>query len=121
MASLKEEARLILDDARTGVAWLAIWKTGRTWHAEAIYDVEYTEGRGYHWNVKESWKIEADTAARLRVIWSEDHDAILVNPIYDNLGTFEEMTLASLINGIRFQYDIGGDIPAVLQMAEKGE
>ncbi|MBR6705656.1 MAG: hypothetical protein IKI84_03115 [Clostridia bacterium] len=119
MASLKEEARFILDGAMTGVAWLAIWKTGRTWHAEAMYDVEYTEGRGYPWNVKESWKIEADTAARLCEICSEDRDAILVNPLYDNLGTFEEMTLASLIDGIRFQYDFGGNIMEILRMAGK--
>ena len=121
MASLKEEARFILDDARDGIAWLAIWKTGRTWHAEAMYsdDVEYTEGRRYPRRTESSWRIEDEAAARLREIWAEDHNAILVNPYYDNLGPFEEMTLASLIDGIRFQYRVGGDIMAILRMAGK--
>ena len=121
MASLKEEARFILDDARDGIAWLAIWKTGHTWHAEAMYsdDVEYTEGRRYPRRTESSWRIEDEAAARLREIWAEDHNAILVNPYYDNLGPFEEMTLASLIDGIRFQYRVGGDIMAILRMAGK--
>lgn len=105
MASLREEARRILDDAITGVAFLAIWKTGRTWHAESIYDVEYIEGRTFPGKVKEHWEISADAAAKLREIWMDDHHAILVNPYYDNLGPFEEMTLGSLIDGIRFQYE----------------
>lgn len=120
MASLKEEARFILDDARDGIAWLAIWKTGRTWHAETMYDdVEYIEGRRYPRRTESKWRIEDEAAARLREIWAEDHNAILVNPYYDNLGPFEEMTLASLIDGIRFQYRVGGDIMAILRMAGK--
>lgn len=122
MASLKEEARFILDDARDGIAWLAIWKTGRTWHAETMYDdVEYIEGRRYPRRTESKWRIEDEAAARLREIWAEDHNAILVNPYYDNLGPFEEMTLASLIDGIRFQYRVGGDIMAILRMAGKEE
>ena len=120
MASLKEEARYILDDAKDGIAWLAIWKTGRTWHAETMYDdVEYTEGRKYPRKIESSWRIEDEAAERLREIWAEDHNAILVNPYYDNLGPFEEMTLTSLIEGIRFQYDFGGNVMEILRKAGK--
>ncbi len=122
MASLKEEAHWILDDARAGIAWIAIWKTGRSWHTETMYanDVEYTESRGYPWNVKGGWRIEDDAADRLREIWNEDNNAILVNPFYDNLGPFEDMTLNSLVDGIRFQYYVVGcDILAILQDAGK--
>ena len=120
MASLKEEARWILDDARDGIAWLAIWKTGRTWHAEIMY-VDYTEGRSYPRKAEEEWKIDSEDAARLREILAEDPEAILVNPVYCNLGPFEDMTLSSLIDGIRFQYSLGGNVSGILRMAGEEE
>lgn len=116
MASLREEARYVLDDAKAGISWIAIWKTGRTWHAETMYGVDYTEGNRY-WKKNAEWKIEEDDAKRLLQIYGEDENAILVNPYYCNLGPWEEMTLESLIDGIKFQYGFGGDIMNILQMA----
>ena len=122
MASLKEEASLILNDAKGGICWIAIWKTGRSWHAETFYDVEYTEGRS--WPKREaSWKIDKESAQRLLEIQSEDHQAILVNPYYCNLGPWEGMTLLSLIDGIRFQYGLGAEdqISGILHMASAAQ
>lgn len=116
MGSLREEARYILDDAKAGIAWIAIWKTGRSWNAETFYGVEYDEGRSYP-RRPSSWKMGEDDAQRLREIFSEDDNAILVNPYYCNLGPWEEMTLESLIEGIRFQYRLGGDIERILNIA----
>ena len=116
MASLREEARYILDDAKAGICWIAIWKTGRTWHAETMYDTEYEEGNP-RWNTSSKWTIDEEDAERLKEIAKEDENAILVNPYYCNLGPFEDMTLETLIDGIRFQYGFGGDIMDILQKA----
>ncbi len=118
MASLREEARYILDDAKGGICWIAIWKTGRSWHAESFYDVEYTEANP-RFGIKKEWKIEKEAADRLAEIASEDRHAILVNPYYCNLGPWEDMTLESLMDGIRFQYGLGriGEIPDILEQA----
>ena len=116
MASLREEARWILGDAKAGIDWIAVWKTGRTWHAETMIDVVYEDARPrFHEPAK--WLIGDDDATRLKEIFAEDENAILVNPYYCNLGPFEEMTLDSLIDGIRFQYSFGGDIMSILQKA----
>lgn len=118
MASLREEARWILDDAKSGICWIAIWKTGKSWHAESFYDVEYEEGNSFL-RRESSWKIEKETAERLNSIQQEDRKAILVNPYYCNLGPWEEMTLESLVDGIKFQYgfDRDGEIEDILEIA----
>ncbi len=118
MASLREEARWVLDDAKCGINWIAIWKTGRTWHAETMYGVEYEEGNRY-FKKESKWTIEDEDASRLKEIFGEDENAILVNPYYCNLGPWEEMTLETLIDGIRFQYGFGGDLMDILQKAGK--
>ena len=116
MASLREEARWVLDDAKAGIDWIAVWKTGRTWHAETMIDVEYEEAQS-RFHKPSKWLIGDDGAKRLMEIFAEDENAILVNPYYCNLGPFEEMTLESLIDGIRFQYGFGGDIMDILKKA----
>ena len=122
MASLREEASWILDDAKAGICWIAIWKTGKSWHTETFYDVEYDEGSRY-FNRPSSWKIDEESAQRLLQIQHEDRQAILVNPYYCNLGPWEGMTLASLIDGIKFQYGFGrvGEITDILHMAYKAQ
>ena len=116
MASLREEARWILDDAKAGISWIAVWKTGRSWHAESFYEIEYTDRTTRL--QKQGWKIDGETAETLRKIYAEDENAILVNAYYCNLGPFEEMTLETLIDGIKFQYGFGGDIMDILNKAE---
>lgn len=121
MASLREAARDVLEEARGGIAWIAIWKTGRSWHSESFYDVEYDEGCSrYGFERPAKWTIEEEAAEKLAAIAQEDPHAILVNPYYDNLGTWEDMTLETLIDGIKFQYlDIGGGyIPGILEQAK---
>lgn len=118
MASLREEASYVLDDAKAGISWIAIWKTGRTWHAETLYFTEYIMG-SKRFGTETHWEIDKDDQKRLMEIYEEDHKAILVNPYYCNLGPWEEMTLATLIDGIRFQYgfDRDGEILDVLELA----
>lgn len=116
MASLREEVRYVLDDAKAGICWIAFWKTGKTWHAESMYETNYEEANRL-FNTKSKWTIDEMDAERLKEIYEEDSNAILVNPYYCNVGPWEEMTLASLIDGIKFQYGFGGDIKDILQKA----
>ena len=115
MASLREEARWILGDARDAICWIAAWKTGRSWNVETLYGVEYVEERGH----ESYWRIEADDENRLREIYEADENAILVNGYYCNLGPLEGMTLESLVDGIKFQYSLGGDLIQILSTARR--
>ena len=36
MASLRDTVREYQDDLRSGIAWLAFWREGRSWHGEAF-------------------------------------------------------------------------------------
>lgn len=117
MASLREAARSVLEDAKMGICWIAVWKTGRSWDAEPIYGAEYDEGCG-HGPLRRpaSWKIDTDAEERLHEILQQDPEAIMINGYYRNIGPLEEMTLETLMDGIRFQYGLnGGSIEGILE------
>jgi len=81
------------DDLRNGIAWLAFWREGRSWQAEAFHldldDTLYPEDR-----------------ARLAEIQAADPRAVVVNGYYSGyLG--EEMNVAELAAGVRHHYDNG--------------
>ena len=81
------------DDLRNGTAWLAFWREGRSWQAEAFHldldDTLYPEDR-----------------ARLAEIQAADPQAVVVNGYYSGyLG--EEMNVAELAAGVRHHYDNG--------------
>lgn len=113
MASLREEARWVLDDARNGIAWIAVWKTGRSWHCVPFYATEYVE-RNRLTGAEAHFEIDADDLAELRKILAEDPEAILVNGYYRNIGSLEDMTLDSLVDGLRWQYGKGGNLAEIV-------
>ena len=93
MASLRDIVSEYQDDLRNGVAWLAFWREGRSWQAEAFHldldDTLYPEDR-----------------ARLAEIQAADPRAVVVNGYYSGyLG--EEMNVAELVAGVRHHYDNG--------------
>ena len=93
MASLRDMVSEYQDDLRNGVAWLAFWREGRSWQAEAFHldldDTLYPEDR-----------------ARLAEIQAADPRAVVVNGYYSGyLG--EEMNVAELAAGVRHHYDNG--------------
>lgn len=49
MASLRDVVSEYQDDLRNGIAWLAFWREGRSWQAEAFHldldDTLYPEDR----------------------------------------------------------------------------
>ena len=93
MASLRDIVSEYQDDLRNGIAWLAFWREGRSWQAEAFHldldDTLYPEDR-----------------ARLAEIQAADPQAVVVNGYYSGyLG--EEMNVAELAAGVRHHYDNG--------------
>ena len=115
MASLREEARYVLEDCRDGIGWIAVWKTGRSWHCKRVYDLEWVEGdwrqhTESHWECK-----EADDIALLQAIYAQDPNATLVNGYYCNLGDPDEMTIKSLTDALRWQYEDGGNIESAIE------
>ena len=93
MASLRDMVSEYQDDLRNGIAWLAFWRKGRSWQAEAFHldldDTLYPEDR-----------------ARLAEIQAADPRAVVVNGYYSGyLG--EEMNVAELAAGVRHHYDNG--------------
>lgn len=93
MASLRDIVSEYQDDLRNGIAWLAFWREGRSWQAEAFHldldDTLYPEDR-----------------ARLAEIQADDPRAIVVNGYYSGYLS-EEMGVAELAAGVRHHYDNG--------------
>ena len=93
MASLRDMVSEYQDDLRNGIAWLAFWREGRSWQAEAFHldldDTLYPEDR-----------------ARLAEIQAADPRAVVVNG-YDSGYLGEEMNVAELAAGVRHHYDNG--------------
>lgn len=94
MAALKEIAAAYTDEIRDGIAWVIIWKTGRSWHAEAI------------WLNPETGKVEPEDKAKVNEILGQDSKAVMVNGYY--CGHFGEgMTVKEIEAGIRWHYENG--------------
>ena len=93
MASLIGMVSEYQDDLRNGIAWLAFWREGRSWQAEAFHldldDTLYPEDR-----------------ARLAEIQAADPRAVVVNGYYSGYLS-EEMNVAELAAGVRHHYDNG--------------
>ena len=82
MASLRATVREYQDDLRSGIAWLAFWREGRSWHGEAFHldmsDYLYPEDK-----------------MRLAEIQAADPKAVVVNGYYSGyMGDL--LTLCSL-------------------------
>ena len=72
MASLRTMVGRFRDELREGVAYVAFWKNGRSWGAEAFWlDPGYFEDYGD--------AIEEDDAREMRQIINTDPNAIIVN------------------------------------------
>ena len=53
---------------------------------------------------KDLFRIDEEDRKRLEEILGEDYGAVFINGYYDNIGSMEEMTVASLADGLAFQY-----------------
>lgn len=70
MSSLRSIASWEADTIRDGIAWLVIWKEGRSWHSEAM------------WLNPETDTLEPEDLKRAREILEKDPNAIAVNGYY---------------------------------------
>lgn len=94
MAALHEMARQYAEEIRDGIAWVIIWKTGRSWHAESV------------WLNQDSDTFELEDLSTAAEILEQDPNAVMVNGYY--CGHFgENMTIAELEAGILWHYEGG--------------
>lgn len=97
MAALNAIAREYADEIRDGIAWVIVWKTGRSWNAEAF------------WLNCDDDTFKLEDLERAREISEQDPSAVMVNGYY--CGHFgEDMTVAELAAGIRWHYENGTNL-----------
>jgi len=101
MASIRQIAQDVLPEARDGIAWIALYKEGRSWGAECFWGEFDKQGSAFILDNPEDIN-------RLHEILEIDPDAIFVNPECNNLGPCgdEGMTRETLANGLRWQYGL---------------
>lgn len=97
MASIRVEAQDVLDIARDGIGWIALWKKGRSWRIFPFWP----DITGENDLVFEDYEIE-----ELQNILAIDPRAVLLNSYYHNLGDTTCMTRDSLADALRWQYDL---------------
>lgn len=92
MAALNTIAKEWADEIREGIAWVIIWKTGRSWNAEAV------------WLNPDDDTFELEDLDTARTALEQDPNAVMLNGYY--CGHFgENMTVAELAAGIRWHYE----------------
>ncbi len=97
MANLRTTAQNVLEEARDGIAWIALFKKGRGWGAECFWP-DFDERSN-------SFEFEDYDIDPLKEILAIDQNAIFVNSYYFNLGPVEEMTRDTLASALRWQYE----------------
>lgn len=70
MAGIREIAREYRDEIMDGIAWVAIWKTGKSWNARAF------------WLNTDTDMIEDEEMQEARDIVAADANAIFINEYY---------------------------------------
>ena len=94
MAAINTIAKEWADEVRDGIAWLIVWKTGRSWNAQAV------------WLGVDNDTFEPEDLEAARNILQQDPSAVMVNGYYcGHLG--EDMTVTELAAGIRWHYENG--------------
>lgn len=92
MAGIRQIARDYKDEIMDGIAWVAIWKTGRAWNARSFW-------------LNDKDRIERDEICDAKKIVAEDPDAIIINEY--ECAHMGEGTLEDIVAGIRFHYGNG--------------
>lgn len=94
MASINAIARECANEIRDGIAWVILWKIGRSWNAQAV------------WLNSDTDTFEPEDLELAREILEKDPKAVMLNGYY--CGHFgEDMTVTELAAGIRWHYENG--------------
>lgn len=97
MATLRQNAQDMLDVAREGIGWIALWRDGKGWMSTDLYpDIDRSGALIFE---------EYDTRS-LQNIAKLDPRAILVNGWEHNLGDTTCMTRDSLAAALKWQYNL---------------
>lgn len=99
MASLKSIVKDHADEFRDGIAWIAVWKEGRSWKSQSISAEGYAEFTG-----------DFDEALEIHSIIAVDPDAVVLNGYYLSgipQDGEEYATLADIEQFIRRHYEDG--------------
>lgn len=92
MASLKDIAIEYKEEIMDGIAWVAIWKTGRSWNAYAFWLTFDTD----------QFESEEDFTIAKKIV-AADEKAIFINEYYTaHMG---DATINSIMDGIRSLYE----------------
>ena len=95
MATLRKTASEYADEIREGTAWVIVWKTDRSWNAQAFW-----------LTCDKNETFEEDDLPEVREILRQDPNAVMLNGYY--CGHFgEDMTVDELAAGIRWHYENG--------------
>ena len=70
MAALNTIARDYADEIRDGIAWVIVWKTGRSWNATAV------------WLDPDTDTFEPDDLDTAREVLAQDPGAVMLNGYY---------------------------------------
>ena len=101
MASLRNCARSIREEAADGICWIALWKEGRSWNVDTIWPEDMLYNKGI-------MVLESDYLERLQEIVKTDSSAILVSGEYSNIGCAGDGSLPDvqvLTDALRWQYE----------------
>lgn len=94
MAALNAIAREYADEIRDGIAWVIVWKTGRSWHAESVY-----------LNPDDD-TFKPEDLGMVRKALEQDPNAVMLNGYYCG-HLAEDMSAAEIAGGIRWHYENG--------------
>ena len=116
MASIKEIIRQERDTIECGIAWLVVWKEGRSWKIDYFYqeDGSYDDGLLF----------SEEDYSRLKEIVELDHNAIFFNGYYMGFGDGDGTTLQETIDRVLWFYSEGlnllsNSFDGLVQMIEK--
>ena len=105
MAGIRKIAKEYRDEIMEGIAWVAVWKTGKGWNAKAFW-LDHDD------------RIEADDVEEVKGILAEDAFAVFINEYY--CAHMGEGTLEDIVAGIQFHYENGYNRLAVWMATERG-
>lgn len=98
MAALKQLCGNYKGEFADGIAWIAVWKSGRSWKMESFY----IEGGDYD----DGFEFMAYDVERMKEIIKEDHKAVMLNGYYTNCGVPEEgkFPISDIVDGVEWNY-----------------
>lgn len=100
--TLAQVVKSVQDDLNAGIAWIAIWRDGRSWDSMTFFQDDGSYEDGY--------TFDKDDIAEMKNIYENHRNAIMLNGYYCNCGADPEGvgdglgTLKSIQAGIEWNF-----------------